>query len=215
MTQPRPEGQPFEWDQVYREAPIFRARLVERADPAYAQKLRRAGEDDALGTPLSAIRRAVREWLASHQDYPVEYTILMAEVLWSTGVREDRIAALALIFFHAQARGLLDFSGLESWSHEIESMELIDHMAALTGRQLEMMPRLHATIRNLANSESPYQRRLALMTLIVASRDPAWEPGLTTMVERLSGDTEPAVRDAVARARARLARMKTQALGRS
>jgi 3-methyladenine DNA glycosylase AlkD len=137
----------------------------------------------------------------------------MAELLWSTGVREDRIAALALIFFNKQAREMVDYSGLESWSREIENRELIDHMAALTGRKLEMTPRLHATVRNLVGSENPYQRRLALMTLVVASRDPAWEPGLAAMVDRLSADPEPVVQDAVAHAKARLARMKAHTLG--
>jgi hypothetical protein len=214
MTQPPAEDAPFDWEQIYRDAPAFRARLFERADPAIAATLRRETPgQEALGTPLPAIRRAVREWLAAHQEYPVEYTVLLAELLWSTGVREDQIAALALIFFHRRAREVVDYGGLESWSREIESRELIDHMAALTGRKLEMTPRLHGTVRNLITSDNPYQRRLALMTLVVASRDPAWEPGLAAMIERLSGDSDPVVQDAAERARARLARMKSHAMG--
>ena len=213
MTQPPREGEPFDWEQVYLEAPLLQAKLVERADPAYAAALRReTPEQEARGTPFPAVRRIVREWLAARHEHPVEYVVLTAELLWSSGVREDRIAALSLIFFHKPARELVDFSGLESWSHDIDNRELIDFMAALTGRQLETAPRLHATVRSLVASESPYQRRLALMTLVVASRDPAWEPGLAAMVERLSGDTDPVVQDALVRAKARLAQIKAHAM---
>jgi hypothetical protein len=57
------------------------------------------------------------------------------------------------------------------------------------------------------------ERRLAVMTLLVASRDPNWEPGLAQMVERLESDDDPVVRPAVLRAQEKLAKAKARRAG--
>ena len=208
MTRSRWDEKHYDWENVFLEGPLIQGQLAARGDAAYAQELRRLLPEDELlyGTPLPAIRRVVREWLESRREHPPEYILSVCELLWSTGSREECIAALAIIFFHRPARAMVDFALLEAWSREVESFEVADHLAGLMGRMLETAPRLLGSVRGLANSDRATQRRLALMTLIVASRDPAWEPGLAAMVERLENDTEPLVRQAVEKARERLSR---------
>jgi 3-methyladenine DNA glycosylase AlkD len=66
-------------------------------------------------------------------------------------------------------------------------------------------PGLAAEVEALSQSENPWQRRLALVTLIVAFRhDGAWRPRLEVLAERLRTDKHPLVRRAVVWARDRL-----------
>ena len=208
MTRSRWDEKYYDWENVFLEGPLIQGQLAARGDGAYARELRRLLPEDELlyGTPLPAIRRVVREWLEPRREHPPEYILSVCELLWSTGSREECIAALAIIFFHRPAREMVDFALLKAWSREVESVEVTDHLAGLMGRILETAPRLLGSVRSLANSDRATQRRLALMTLIVASRDPAWEPGLAAMVERLENDTEPLVRQVVDKARERLSR---------
>jgi 3-methyladenine DNA glycosylase AlkD len=189
----------FDWEDIYLEIPLIQAKLEARRDADYETELRRRfpSPQPMHAVRMSGIRAVVREWLEERSDYPVEYILMICEGLWSTGAREERIAAMGIILFHEQSREMVDFRLFERWSREVDNAELVDHLAGLTGRMLEATPRLHGAVRSFALSDNPWQRRLALVTLIVASRDPSWEPGLRTMIERLENDDHPQVKQAV------------------
>jgi len=77
-------------------------------------------------------------------------------------------------------------------------------MAQISGRMLEVQPRLLGRVESLANNINPWLRRFALVTLIVAARDDAWLGALSRLSERLSHDYDPYVKKAAALAKDRL-----------
>jgi 3-methyladenine DNA glycosylase AlkD len=146
------------------------------------------------------IRKAVSEWLKTHRSVHVDDLLALCDALWSTGWREERIVAIHLVG-RTDTIDSVEWEHLRDWSGDIDNWEHVDHLGDVTGRMLQMQPRLIGRIEQLANSYNHWQRRLALVTLIVAGRDFAWEQALRRMAERLKGDDEPVVRKAVTWAR--------------
>ena len=73
---------------------------------------------------------------------------------------------------------------------------------AVTGRMLVLRPELIADVEAMGGSDHPWQRRLAIVTLIEATKDDIrWHPNLEAMAQRLAGDKGPTMRKAVAWAR--------------
>ena len=212
MTIPENWADMFDWENVYSDVSTIETRMATRGDALVAKELHAAdaSEQAVLGTPHHAIRRVVRDWLTMHRDFPVEYVLTVAELLWATNVRENRLAAIALIHRNQAARDVVEFKSWEKWARETDSTEVADYLAGMMGRLLEINPRLHAAVRGWMNSEYTLQRRLAVMTLLVASRDPNWEPGLAQLVERLESDDDPVVRPAVRLAQEKLAKAKAR-----
>jgi 3-methyladenine DNA glycosylase AlkD len=97
----------------------------------------------------------------------------------------------------------LPWSTIEAWSSRFENWEHVDNSAMLvTARMLQLRPDLIDEVEALALSGQPWQRRLAIVTLIEATRhDARWRPQLEAMAERLTGDKGPTLRKAVAWAR--------------
>ena len=84
---------------VGREVANIRAELEDRADEAYAVSMRRLVPS---GLPAHAVRvpelRSIsRAWLRANSDVPADEMLALAEALWSTGWREERLVAVALI----------------------------------------------------------------------------------------------------------------------
>jgi hypothetical protein len=202
----------FDWENVYADVSSFQSRLSNNGSAEVAKAVRAAdpSEQEVLGTPRPFIRRIVREWLALHRDFPAEYILTVASLLWSDVVRENRLAAIALIHRHEASRDLIEFKFWEKWARETDSTEVADYLAGMMGRLLEINPRLHAAVRGWMNSSIAIERRLAVTTLSVASRDQNWEPGLAQMVERLEGDDDPVVSSAVSAAKEKLSKAKAR-----
>lgn len=177
--------------------------LEARKDPSYEASMRRLvpSSQKAHPTRVPEIRKVGSEWLKDHRNVLSDDLFALCDALWSTGWREERLVAIQLIGRSPAAMDAIEWEHLRDWSGDIDNWEHIDHLGDVTGRLLQMQPRLIGRIEQLATSYNHWQRRLALVTLIVAGRDFAWEAALLRMAERLKNDDEPAVRKAVTWAR--------------
>jgi 3-methyladenine DNA glycosylase AlkD len=195
-------------NEILRSITVLTSKLAHARDPEYEAALKRASwtRQPAHGVRVPAVKGIVKEWLRDRQGWPDDFLFAVCDGLWSTGWREERLAAIAIITNSDLIYGM-DWADLERWSREIDNTELVDRLASITGRMLQMNPRLHANVRNLSNSSSALQRRLALMTLFVAAHDTSWEPGLAAMIERLQNDDQAVVKEGVEKARQRLQRL--------
>jgi 3-methyladenine DNA glycosylase AlkD len=200
-------------NEILRSITVLTSRLAHARDPEYEEKIRRATSNQpAHGVRAPKVKGIVKEWLRERKGMPDDFTFTVCDGLWSTGWREERLAAISIVI-HSDLLYGMDWADLDRWSREIDNPELVDALAGITGRMLQMNPRLHANVRNMSNSANPWQRRLAVVTLIVAAHDSAWEPGLAAMVERLQNDDEPQVKRAVDWARERLRRLTARRAG--
>src|SRR5690606_6348881 len=101
--------------------------------------------------------------------------------------------------------GAVDWNRMEAWSRDIDNWEHVDHLAGVTGRLLIADPSLLARVKALEGSKSPWQRRLAIVTLIVAfMKGGVLREELAAMADRLQKDEHPIVRRGVVWARDRL-----------
>jgi 3-methyladenine DNA glycosylase AlkD len=177
--------------------------LDERKDPAYEAPLRQTvpSSQKAHATRTPEILDVVADWLRAHPDVQPDDLLQLCEALWTTAWREERIAAIRLIAGNERAMDAVEFELLRRWSGDVDNAEQIDLLAEVMGQLLLMHPRLIGRIEQLAGNYNEWQRRLALVTMIVAGRDFAWEAGLQRMVERMKDDDEPAVQEAITWAR--------------
>lgn len=196
------------------EAMKLMALLEARKDPAYEAGMRRTVPSDqpTHGVRVPEIRKLAAEWLKTHPNLPVDALLWLSEALWQTGWREERILALDLIKQHGEAIYEIDFDWLKGCSAEVDNWELIDNLGELSGRLLQMQPRILNRVEQLIYSDSPWQRRFALVTLIIAARDHAWRPALQRLAERMAKDPHPTVRRAVVWARRELQKSEASVL---
>lgn len=183
------------------------AALKARSDPAYEAGMRRTvpSAQPAHATRVPDVRRTASKWRAAHRDAGAEDVLALCDALWDTGWREERLTAIYLGGGSKSSRGLIDWERVERWSAAIDNWELVDNLADLTGRMLVSDKSLLRRVTELAKRDHPWQRRLALVTLIVAFRkDGTYRSELSQMAEVLSSDPHPLVRRAVVWARDRL-----------
>lgn len=183
------------------------AALEARRDPSYEAGMRRTvpSEQPAHATRVPDIRKTASEWRRAHRDVPPGELFALCDALWATGWREERIAAINLIGGSKDARKAIDWERLERWSVDIDNWELVDNMADVTGRMLAADRSLLRRARALTERDHPWQRRLGIVTLIVAFRRDAWfRDELAEMADQLQKDPHPLVRRAVVWARDRL-----------
>jgi 3-methyladenine DNA glycosylase AlkD len=180
--------------------------LDERKDPTYEEGLRRTvpSSQKAHAVRVPEIKKLASEWRKTHRNVEFDYLFPLAEMLWATGWREERLLALELVRRSEDALDAVDFEWFRRLSGEVDNWEVIDHMAEATAHMLQRQPRLLQRVESLTYSDSPWQRRLALVTMIVAGRDFAWRPALERFTERMSKDPHPAVKKAVTWARREL-----------
>jgi 3-methyladenine DNA glycosylase AlkD len=99
----------------------------------------------------------------------------------------------------------VDWPRLERWSRDLENWEHVDGLAGVIGRVLIADSALLTKVKALETSQNPWERRLALVTLIVAFMKGAiFREELADMSNRLSKDPDKLVRRAVVWARDRL-----------
>jgi 3-methyladenine DNA glycosylase AlkD len=189
------------------EVTAITAALAARRDPAYEAGMRRTvpSQLPAHATRVPDIRKTGSEWRKVHRGIGVDETFELCDALWATRWREERLVAIDLIKATKAARESVDWERLERWSADIDNWEHVDHMADLTGRLLIADPSLLARAKALEASENSWQRRLGLVTLIVAfMKGGVFRGELTAMAERRSKDSDKLVRRAVVWARDRL-----------
>jgi len=163
-----------EWQaEILREVYGIISALEARKDPSYETGMRRTvpSKQSAHAVRVPEIRKVVSEWLKMHRSWPVEDVMVVAESLWSTAWREERIVAIQLVSRFEDAIDHFDWPMVQRWSAEIDNWEHVDHLADVTGRMLGMQPRLISRVEQMAGVYNPWQRRLALVTMIVAGRD--------------------------------------------
>jgi 3-methyladenine DNA glycosylase AlkD len=196
---------------VTREVASITATLASRRDPAYEWGMHRTvpSQQPAHAVRVPLIHKTAAEWRREHKDTPLDRELALCDALWATGWREERHVAIELVRRSRPAMAAVDWQRLEGWSAGIDNWELVDHLADVTGRLLLDRPELIVWVHVLEVSENPWQRRLALVTLIVAfmkGADGTMRPELAAMAERLHKDPHPLVRRAVVWARDRLAK---------
>jgi 3-methyladenine DNA glycosylase AlkD len=119
---------------VGREVAAIRAELEDGADETYAVSMRRLVPSSlpAHAVPVPELRSISRTWLSANSDVPADEMLALAEALWPTGWREERLVAVALT---AGRRGLaasMPWEIVERWSGEIDNWEQVDHLAGVT-----------------------------------------------------------------------------------
>lgn len=181
--------------------------LDERKDPAFEGTLRHTvpSSQKAHATRTPDILDVVARWLRTHRDVLTDDLLQLCEALWTTAWREERIAAIKLIADNERAMDAVEFELLRRWAGDVDNAEQIDLLAEVMGQLLLTRPRLIGRIEQLAGNYNEWLRRLALVTMIVAGRDFAWEAGLQRMVERMKADDEPAVLEAITWAKREIA----------
>jgi len=165
----------------------------------------------AHATRVPDIRATAAEWRKTHPDAGSDDLLRLADALWATGWREERIVAITLLRHAKPPLTSEAWPRFVAWSADIDNWEQVDHLADLTGRMLIAEPRMLPAVQALADSESGWQRRLSIVAIIVAFQKggEAWRGPLASMAERLSGDKHPLVKRAIVWAKDRLGRDKT------
>ena len=195
---------------VAAEVAALRADLEAPRDPSYEVGLRRVvpSKLPAHFVRVGDLRRIASAWYRRHRDIEADELIALADALWATGWREEPLLACFLLARSSGALKELPWSRVAAWSASIENWEHVDNLAmSVTGRMLVVRPHLITNLMALARSEQPWQRRLAIVTLIEATRrDPSWRADLAQLADHFTGDQGPTLRKAVAWARKVLSR---------
>jgi hypothetical protein len=176
------------------EVAAIAAALESRRDPGYEWGMRRTvpSQQPAHATRVPEVRALVVEWRRAHRDVPPAEVLALCDALWATGWREERIVAIALIAGSKPVLADLGWDAMESWSRDIDNWEHVDHLAGVTGRLLVADSSLLARNQTLETSDSPWQRRLALVTLIVSfMKSGRYRDELASMAGRLDKDKHP------------------------
>ena len=181
--------------------------LAARRDPSYEWGMRRTvpSQQPAHATRVPDIRKVASEWRRAHRDVAPGEVLELCDALWATGWREERMVAITLIAGSKPMLGAIAWQQIEAWSGDIDNWEHVDHLADVTGRLLIAEPSSLPRLKALEASENPWQRRLAVVTLIVAfMKGGVLRDELISMGDRLQEDKHPLVRKAVVWARDRL-----------
>ncbi|HWC30676.1 MAG TPA: DNA alkylation repair protein [Dehalococcoidia bacterium] len=189
------------------EVAAITAALESRRDPAYEWGMRRTvpSQLPAHATRVPDIRKTASEWRRTHREVAPTEALELCDALWATGWREERIVAIALIEGSRQLLQAVDWGRIEHWSEDLENWEHVDWLAGVSGRMLIADRSLFAKVMALEASENPWQRRFALVTLMVAfMKGDIFREELAAMADRRQKDPHPLVRRAVVWARDRL-----------
>jgi 3-methyladenine DNA glycosylase AlkD len=185
------------------------AALEARRDLSYEWGMRRTVPSalPAHAVRVPTLRKVALEWLRAHRETSGEEIIRVAEALWVVKWREEMLVGIGLLAHSRAAMAALSWELVERWSADLENWEQVDHLAFVTGRLLNARSALIAPVRALSRADSPWQRRLAIVTLIEAFRsNAAWRPQLESIASELGIDKHPLVRKGVVWARDRLAK---------
>jgi 3-methyladenine DNA glycosylase AlkD len=190
---------------VEREVAAIATALEGRRDPLYEWGMRRTVRTDASAhcARLPDIRKVVAEWLRSNRAATAEEVLMLAEALWQTGWREERIVASVIVGKRTDVMQGLDWPVVERWTAAIDNWEHVDNLAtALVGPLLVQRPELLVAVKEMAMSDHPWRRRTAIVTLLIAARRvPGLLGELEATAEQLKRDPHPLVRKAVVWAR--------------
>jgi 3-methyladenine DNA glycosylase AlkD len=189
------------------EVAAITAALAARRDPSYEWGMRRTvpSQLPAHATRVPDIRKTASDWRRAHRGLASYDVFALCDALWATGWREERIVAIDLVRATKATREHMGWERLERWSADIDNWEHVDHLAHLTGYLLIADRTLLARVMVLESSEDPWQRRLALVTLIIAfMKGAVFRDELAAMAERRAKDPDKLVRRAVVWARDRL-----------
>jgi 3-methyladenine DNA glycosylase AlkD len=184
------------------------AALEARRDPAYEAGMRRTvpSSQPAHATRVPDIRTTAAEWRKTHRDIDNHELLRLAHALWATGWREERMVAITLLGHARPAMTADAWPRLVACSADIDNWEHVDHLGTLSGRMLIANPAMLPDVEALAGSDSGWQRRLSIVTVIVAFQKAgeAWREPLEAMVTRLKDDKHPLVKRAIVWAKDRL-----------
>lgn len=178
----------------------IREGLHQNADPSYVAGTvvaRKPGKS-VLGVRIPLVRDVVRSGLrrARNGRKPIDPGTIMvvADMLWDGDIHEEELAACKMLrstAVHPSAVSIL------RWADYLDNWLSVDELGAVAGRSLVANPDLLRGLAPLAGSESPWQRRLYLVSLIrpiCAGLAPAAVPHLAPL---LADKTKP-VRKATA-----------------
>jgi 3-methyladenine DNA glycosylase AlkD len=193
--------------EVTAEVAAITGALEARRDPAYEWGMRRTVPSQlaAHATRVPEIRKTASDWRRAHRGAPADEVLTLCDALWATAWREERIVAIALVEGSKEVLRAARWEQIERWSRDLDNWEHVDWLAGVTGRMLIADRGLLGKVKALESSENAWQRRLALVTLIVAfMKGGVFREELAAMAERRQKDPHPLVRRAVVWARDRL-----------
>jgi 3-methyladenine DNA glycosylase AlkD len=147
--------------------------LIDGGDPERAgrEQAYLKSELEHYGTPVSAIRAAVREVCGRHPDLGHDDLLATVDRLWRDPVHERRMAALELLVSCADRLQPYDMELLERLLRESRTWALVDGLAAsVVGALVERSSQAAEVLDRWAVDEDFWLRRSALLALLVPLR---------------------------------------------
>lgn len=170
-----------------------RAALCALADPSYVAgtvAARHPGKP-VLGIRIPLLRAAVREVL-NRYELSDAVVLAAADALWNGTFHEEELAACMTLRL-TRTRPPADL--VRGWAAALDNWLSVDELTGCVGEALTMSPALLADLLFLAKSESPWQRRLYLASLIRPLRA-GLNPGRVPCLAEVLRDGRKPVRSA-------------------
>jgi 3-methyladenine DNA glycosylase AlkD len=164
-------------------AETLSARLSEIADADYgrgAAAHRRPGKP-VLGVAIPDLRATVRTQVRPYRDRP-DVVMDMAHALWHKMYHEEELAACMALRLTG---GRLQAEHALRWAELLDNWLSVDELAGCLSETLIDAPEVLPDLRPLAESSSPWQRRLyvaALIKPVCRGLDPGDIPGLPSLL---------------------------------
>jgi 3-methyladenine DNA glycosylase AlkD len=120
-----------------------------------------------LGTPVPAIRKAVRDARRAHPDLDHDDLVAMVTELWSRPVHERRMAAVEFLVIANSLLSEDDIALVEHMIRESRTWALVDTLAvSVTGSLVERHPSLNDVLDRWAGDADFWVRRASLLALL-------------------------------------------------
>jgi 3-methyladenine DNA glycosylase AlkD len=119
------------------------------------------------GTPVPAVRAAVKEFHRRTPDLSRSEVVGLASALWAVPVHERRLAAIELLVASLASLDAADIELVERFVREAGTWALVDPLAGdVAGRLVERFPELGAVLDRWVTDGDFWIRRSALLALL-------------------------------------------------
>ncbi|MEU7631815.1 DNA alkylation repair protein [Nocardia sp. NPDC049220] len=157
------------------------------ADPAYVPgtETARKPSKPILGVRIPLLRGTVKAALKAACAGTVNSTLVFgaADTLWHGEKHEEELAAAMMVRL---AELTMPAATIRRWAKLLDNWLSVDELSGVVGTSLTTDPPLLGQLRGLADSPSPWQQRLYVVSLIRPIQlglSPADVPGLVALLE--------------------------------
>jgi 3-methyladenine DNA glycosylase AlkD len=141
-----------------------------RADPAYAQAVRRAVPSPlkVYGLRVWEIRQIVKGWRMDHKDISLEDLLPLVQTLWASPSREERLVALELLMHYPHLLPELTWGWFEDKRQDLNDWELTDVLGVgVLGLWVGDEPKERSGhLHRLTLDDDVWSRRLGLVATV-------------------------------------------------